>query len=374
MKNITLTGYVCQAYQKDALQQHLRTKGIAMRSVIPTRSSRAPSGLQTAALVGAAGLLASLLYVQVQKRQAERLHPPQGKFVDVDGVRLHYLEAGDGPAVVLLHGNGVLASDFELSGLIDQAAGTHRVIAFDRPGFGYSERPGNALWTPEEQAKLLYKALHQLGIERPILIGHSWGTLVALAMAIEFPKYIRAIALVSGYYYPSPRPDTALLSAPALPGIGQVLRHTIAPVLGRMLWKRIVARMFAPEPVPERFGLLPKWLALRPSQIGASAAETAMMIPAAKRLSARYAELTMPVAIVAGDEDQVVDPVHNARRLHEDIAHSELLIEPGVGHMAHYAAPRQILDAVARLEASLTPGGANLRHGATMHQPPNSVH
>lgn len=345
-----------------------------MRSVIPTRSPRAPSGLQTAALVGAAGLLASLLYVQAQKRQAERLHPPQGKFVDVDGVRLHYVDAGNGPALVLLHGNGVYASDFELSGLIEQAAGARRVIAFDRPGFGYSERPDDKLWTPEEQAKLLYKALHQLGIERPILVGHSWGTLVALAMAIEFPKYVRAIALVSGYYYPSARPDVALLSAPALPGIGQVLRHTVAPVLGRMLWKRIIARMFAPEPVPERFGLLPKWMALRPGQIGASASETAMMIPAARRLSARYAELTMPVAIIAGNEDQVVDPVHNARRLHEDIPHSELIIEPGVGHMAHYAAPGRIMAAVAQLEASLTPGGANLRHGATMHQPPNSVH
>jgi pimeloyl-ACP methyl ester carboxylesterase len=354
--------------------ENYRVKGMAMHSQIPTRSARTPSGLQTAALVGAAGLIASLLYVHAQQRQVERLHPPQGKFVDVDGLRLHYVEQGEGPALVLLHGNGVYATDFALSGLQESAAIPYRVIAFDRPGFGYSDRPDNKQWTPEEQAKLLYKALHQIGVERPILVGHSWGTLVALAMAIEFPKYIRAITLVSGYYYPSARSDVALLSAPALPGIGQVLRHTIAPVLGRMLWSRVIKRMFAPEPVPERFGDMPKWMALRPSQIGASAAETAMMVPAAKRLSARYAELTMPVAIIAGAEDQVVDPVHNARRLHEDIAHSELIIEPGVGHMAHYAAPARIMEAVARLEASLTPGGANLRHGATMHQPPDTLH
>ncbi|UUZ48294.1 alpha/beta hydrolase [Massilia sp. B-10] len=146
------------------------------------------------------------------------------------------------------------------------------MIAFDRPGFGYSERPGKQQWTPEQQAKLFYKALHQIGVERPILVGHSRGTLVALAMAIEFPKYIRAITLVSGYYYPNGRPDAALQSAPALPGIGHLLRHTIVPVLGSMLWPRFVRRMFAPEPVPERFGQLPKWMALRPSQIKAGCA------------------------------------------------------------------------------------------------------
>ncbi|SHG65438.1 alpha/beta fold hydrolase [Massilia sp. CF038] len=344
-----------------------------MHNVIPTRSSRTPSRLQTAALLGAAGLLASLVYVQTQKRQVERDHPPQGKFVDVDGVRLHYVEQGEGPALVLLHGNGVFASDFELSGLLEQAARPYRVIAFDRPGFGYSERPDNNHWTPEAQAQLLYKALHQIGVERPILVGHSWGTLVALAMAIEYPKYIRAITLVSGYYYPSARPDV-LMATPAVPGLGHLLRNTLAPVLGRLLWGSIIKRMFAPSPVPERFQQMPKWMALRPSQIGASASETGMMIPAAARLSARYAELTMPVAIIAGDADQIVDPDHNARRLHEDIAHSELIVEPGVGHMAHYAAPERIMDAVARLEASLTPGGANLRHQASMHQAPPSLH
>lgn len=337
-----------------------------MHSLIPTRSPRTPGGLQTAALLGAAGLIASLLYVQTQKRQAERLHPPHGTFIDVDGVRLHYVEQGEGPALVLLHGNGVYAADFELSGLFEQAAKPYRVIAFDRPGFGYSERPGTRQWTPEQQAKLFYKALHQIGVERPILVGHSWGTLVALAMAIEFPKYIRAITLVSGYYYPNGRPDAALPSAPALPGIGHLLRHTIVPVLGSMLWTRFVRRMFAPAPVPERFGQLPKWIALRPSQINAGALEAAMLVPAARRLSARYAELTMPVAIIAGSEDQVVDPVHNARRLHDDIPHSELILEPGVGHMAHYAAPEHIVDAVARLEASLA-------NGAGMHQPPGAL-
>lgn len=338
-----------------------------MRSVIPTRSSRAPSGLQTAALLGVAGLAASLIYVQAKKRDVERDHPPQGKFVEVDGVRLHYLEQGEGPALVLLHGNGVFSTDFNLSGLLGSASKPYRVIAFDRPGFGYSDRPSGSSWTPEEQARLLYKALHQIGVERPIVIGHSWGTLVALAMALDYPKYIRAITLVSGYYYPSARPDVPLLAAPALPGIGHLLRNTIAPIIGRMMWRGLVKRMFQPEPVPARFEELPKWMALRPGQLGASASETAMMIPSAERLSRRYRELTMPVAIVAGAGDRIVDLEHNALRLHRDIQHSDLIVEEGVGHMAHYADPRRIMEAVARIEASLTPGGANLRHSATVH-------
>lgn len=338
-----------------------------MRSVIPTRSSRAPTGLQTAALLGVAGLAASILYVQAKQRAVERDYPPQGKFVEVDGVRLHYVERGQGPALVLLHGNGLWSTDFTLSGLLDGAARPYRVIAFDRPGFGYSERPDTARWTPEEQARLFYNALHQMGIERPIIVGHSWGTLVALAMALNFPRYVRALTLVSGFYYPTPRLDAALLSTPALPGIGVLLRHAIMPLIGRMLWPRIVKRMFAPQPVPERFAQMPKWMALRPSQIGASATEHGMMVPAAQRLAARYRELTLPVAIIAGGGDQIVNVDQNAERLHREVQHSDLMLECNAGHMPHYADPAHMMEAIERLEASLTPGGANLRHAATMH-------
>ncbi|MES2320281.1 MAG: alpha/beta hydrolase [Pseudomonadota bacterium] len=342
-----------------------------MHSVIPTHSSRAPTGLQTAGLVAAA-LAASLLYVQARQRRAESQNPPQGKFVDVDGVRLHYRDLGEGQPLVLLHGNGLFATDFELSGLIDNATKHHRVIAFDRPGFGYSERPGHTSWTPEAQARLLYKALHQIGVERPIVLGHSWGTLVALAMALDFPRYVRGVTLVSGYYYPSLRPDVPLMAAPAIPGLGHLLRYTLAPLLGRMMWPLLVRRMFAPAPVPERFGQLPKWMSLRPSQLGASAAETAMMIPAARRLSQRYGELTMPLAVIAGNGDRIVDSEHNALRLHQEIEHSELIVETGAGHMPHYADPARVLDAVARIEAALVPGApstrpATMAHSTTLH-------
>ena len=97
-------------------------------------------------------------------RKAEREHPPTGRFVTVDGVRLHYLEKGEGPPVVLLHGNVVTAEDFQTSGVLDLLATQHRVIAFDRPGFGYSDRPHGSAWSAGAQADLLSGALVVLGI------------------------------------------------------------------------------------------------------------------------------------------------------------------------------------------------------------------
>ena len=340
-----------------------------MRSVIPTRTSHLPSPWQTAALIGAAGLAASLAYVLTKKNSAEHDNPPQGKFIDVDGVRLHYLERGEGPALVLLHGNGLFANDFDLSGLLECASQPYRVIAFDRPGFGYSERPGELSWTPEAQARLLYKALHQLGIERPIIVGHSWGTLVTLALALDYPRYVRAIGLVSGYYYPGNRLDAAIAAAPAVPVLGHLLRYTVAPLIGRLIWPRLVKKMFGPAEVPERFCELPVWMTLRPSQLGAAADESALMVPAAGRLSKRYRELTLPVAVIAGSGDRIVNTDDHARRFHDEVQHSELIVEQDVGHMAHYARPETIMDAVTRLEAGLRPGAASPAYaaGVTWH-------
>ncbi len=318
---------------------------------LPTRR---PSNWRTPVLLAAAGLAASFLYVQAKKKSVEQDNPPAGKFIEVDGVRLHYLERGDGPALVLLHGNGLSANDFELSGLLDQAAKTHHVIAFDRPGFGYSERPSDTSWTPEAQARLIYQALHALRIERPIVVGHSWGTLVAMAMALDFPKYVRGVALVSGYYFPSGRIDARLAAVPALPVLGHFLRYTVGPLAGRMLWPAVVKRLFGPASAPARFDRLPVWMALRPAQLGAHAAESGLMIPAAARLSQRYAELTMPIAVIAGSDDLFVSAEQNAVRLHKEISHSELVLEPGMGHMPHYADPARIMEAVRKLQAGAT--------------------
>jgi pimeloyl-ACP methyl ester carboxylesterase len=302
-------------------------------------------GWQIGAAAAGLGLAASFFYVRAKTKQAEAENPPQGRFVTADGVRLHYIERGEGPVLVLLHGNGVYADDFDHSGLLDRAAQQYRVIAFDRPGFGYSERPRSKVWTPQAQARLLRHALQELGVDSAIVLGHSWGTLVALSMALDAPDFVRGLVLLSGYYYPSLRADV-LTSGPAVPVIGDLMRYTVSPIVGRMLWRPIAKRAFAPMEVDPRFRALPVWMMLRPSQLRASAAETAMMVPSAMALSKRYPELKVPVVIVSGTQDLVADFGHNSERLSERIPESELQLQPGVGHMTHYANPEQVMAAV----------------------------
>ena len=112
------------------------------------------------AIAGTAAILAGTAVVNRHfARKAQRDNPPQGGFIDVDGVRLHYVERGSGRPLVLFHGNGSMIQDFQSSGLIDLAAEKYRVIVFDRPGFGHSLRPRNVVWSPEAQADLFRKAL-----------------------------------------------------------------------------------------------------------------------------------------------------------------------------------------------------------------------
>lgn len=308
-------------------------------------------GWQAGALCVGLGLAASYFYVRAKTRQAEADNPPQGRFVDVDGVRLHYVERGSGPVLVLLHGNGVLANDFEHSGLLDKAAEHYRVIAFDRPGFGYSERPRTTVWTPQAQARLLHHALQELGVDSAIVLGHSWGTLVALSMALDLPGFVRGLVLLSGYYYPSLRADAPLLSGPTIPVLGDLMRYTVSPLLARMLWRPLTKAVFSPQPVDARFHRTPAWMMLRPKQLRASAAESVLMIPAAASLARRYPELRMPAVVIAGTRDKVVDFGQNSERLSERLPHSELQLQPGVGHMTHYAHPEQVLAAVESIAA-----------------------
>jgi pimeloyl-ACP methyl ester carboxylesterase len=310
-------------------------------------SKHAGRALGATLLASAAVLGATACAVWWMARRAERANPPIGRFIDVDGVRLHYVERGEGVPVVLLHGNGSMIQDFATSGVLDRAAERYRVIAFDRPGYGYSVRPRGRLWTPQAQAELLYKALGKLGVDRAIVVGHSWGTLVAVALASRHPESVRSLVLLSGYYFPTPRADVALLSPPALPLIGDVMRYTISPVLGWLMLPLLFRRFFGPAPVPPSFRAgFPVSMALRPSQIRASAAESALLIPAVVTLRRHYRELTMPVVIVAGADDHHIDTGRQSAPLHHSLPGSTLRLVPGVGHMVHQNAPDVVMEAI----------------------------
>lgn len=274
---------------------------------------------------------------------AEAARSPGGEFITVNGTRLHYLEMGSGAPVVLLHGNGSMITDFVSSGVVECTAIGRRVIAFDRPGFGYSERPSDRRWTPAEQANLFLEAFAQLGVDRPIVVGHSWGTLVALALALEGPEKVAGLVLLSGYYYPTPRSDTL-----AMVQVAAMLNTPLAPFIRGMMAASAIRRVFAPLAVPERFyRAYSIALALRPSQIRAVWEEAAMLKDVAGGLSRRYAELSVPVRIIAGADDRVVETEKQSARLHRQLAASTFRCVPGSGHMVHHAAPHEVLAAIA---------------------------
>ncbi|TIX46519.1 MAG: alpha/beta hydrolase [Mesorhizobium sp.] len=201
------------------------------------------------ALLGA-GLAGLALYNSARARRALFSHG-SGRFIGVTGVRLHVLEQGSGMPLILLHGNGSSAEDFRTSGMFDEAAGKYRVLAFDRPGFGRSTRPRGKWWTAAAQADLIHAAVAQLGIERYLVLGHSWGASVALQLARRHPASVAGIVLVSGYYYPPPRLGLALAVLPALPVAGGVFRHTLLPLLVRLTWPLAMGKIFRPHPLTQ---------------------------------------------------------------------------------------------------------------------------
>src|SRR4051812_591690 len=326
--------------------QHRERRPVRDSSRSDKRAWLVPTLLGSAAALGAAAL-----YTAKQTREAERKHPPIGRFLQMDGVRLHYIERGTGEPLVLIHGNGTLIQDFTVNGLVDRLSERYRVIVFDRPGYGYSTRP-RGLWTPRAHATLFEHALAQLGVERAIVLGHSWGTMVAVSLALQAPTLVRSLVLLSGYYFPTARLDTVLSSPNAIPGVGDALRHTVSPPLARLMLPAGIRAMFAPAPVPEHFDrLFPKELMVRPIQLRASAEDAALMPPSAMELQEHYRDLKLPVVILTGGDDQIADVDRQSKRLHEEIPQSELTVLPGLGHMVHHLAPDQVIKAIDRAAA-----------------------
>jgi pimeloyl-ACP methyl ester carboxylesterase len=279
---------------------------------------------------------------------AERRNPPLGRFIECDGVRLHFLELGDptGPCVVLFHGNGAMIQDFLICGLAEHLARRNRVLCFDRPGFGYSQRPRSRIWTPKVQADLFAKALEEIGVRDPVIVGHSWGTLVAVALGLRSDYPVRGLVLASGYYFPTWRFDFWLLSGPAIPVFGDFLRYTVAPIISVAILPAMVRKIFAPRPTPRAFQTeFPKSLTLRPKQLRAAAEESAFLVPAATQLQSQYGEIKCPVRLFHGDQDRFIER-EQSQHLHRAIPRSVLQLVQNAGHMVHYADAPAIADAV----------------------------
>lgn len=185
-------------------------------------------------------------------------------------------------------------------------------------------------------------------MERAIICGHSWGTLVALRMASAAPERVAGLVLMSGYYYPTPRADAVALGLPSLPLLGDLLRYTLSPLLGWLSTPLFFKLLFAPRTVTPRFArAFPVAIALRPSQIRASAAESALMPQEAATLGRARSRHGAPVLVVAGTKDRLVSYRHQSERLAREVPNATLVGIEGAGHMVHHSEPARVSDAIA---------------------------
>lgn len=309
------------------------------------------------------GAITSLLTFLISQRAATRVtgveaaYPPQGQFVEVGGVRLHIIIEGTGPDLVLIHGAGGNAQDFTHD-LVPRLADRFRVFAVDRPGLGHSDRarPGlNAAFTrdaetPLEQARLLAAATRQLGAERPIVLGHSYGASVAMAWALEEPA--SGVVILSGASMPWPGP-----LRPYYRVFGSVLGSAIgAPLVTAFVGENRVRDaldgVFAPASVdPDYFEEAAVPLAIRTDTFRANARQVKSLRPNLVEMSARYSGIDLPIEILHGTEDTTVRPEIHAEPLAAALPNATLTLLEGQGHAPHNVAPEPVIAAIDRVAA-----------------------
>lgn len=290
-------------------------------------------------------------WTHARARRAERDFPPEGRFVEVGGRRIHVVERGSGPPVVLVHGAYGGVQDWTATGIVDELARTHRVIAFDRPGHGWSERAAEGERTPIGQARVLRAACKELGVERPLVVGFSWGGALALAWAIAWPDEISGVAVVNGVAYAWPGPTNTSYVLAGLPVVGPLIAHALAAPLGAASADAAVERAFAPAPVPATFARSPIPLALRPAQFEAEAEDMRLLKPAVALQAPRYGDVRAPLEILAGRGDLVAHWDWHAQRLQRAVAGARLTVIEDAGHQVLYSHPLAVVETVRRLAA-----------------------
>jgi pimeloyl-ACP methyl ester carboxylesterase len=290
----------------------------------------------------------------------EAAHPASGRLVEVEGGKLHVLELGavaprDLP-IVLVHGASGNLQDLRLA-LGDRLAANRRVILVDRPGHGWSDRPGGvADASPARQAALIAQALARLGVERFVLLGHSLGGAVASALALAFPARVAGLVLLAPVTHPWEGGlawYNAILSRPV---IGPLFAHTVAVPLGIFLLDGGVASVFAPQAAPTDYVRCAAIrLLLRPAQFVANAQDLAALKAFVTAQAPRYGEIGAPTVILTGSADTTVSPHLHARAAAAAVPDARLIVLAGVGHMPHHADADAVAAAIGQLPHAQRP-------------------
>lgn len=271
--------------------------------------------------------------------KVEKALPPRGKFIDVGGDRIHYVEQGSGPPIVMVHGlSGQLLNFAYLD--MQKLARSHRVILIDRPGAGYSIRGENSSPTIFNQAATVAAFIDTLKLDKPMLVGHSLGGAIALAVGLNHPQSISRLGLIAPLTHPQSEPPEAFrgMMIPS-PLMRRVIAHTLATPLSIKKGPEVLEVVFGPEPVPKDFrtkggGLL----GLRPRIFYAASSDMLATAEDLPTMEARYATLRMPVDVLYGRQDQILNYQQHGEALKQKIPHATLKLVDG-GHMLPVTVP-----------------------------------
>lgn len=283
--------------------------------------------------------------------RAETAWPPEGRIIDMGGVRVHAVVMGEGPDLVLIHGASGNARDMTLR-LAPQLAERYRVIAFDRPGLGYSDRINQTGATIAQQADLLARAAAELGADRPIVMGQSYGGAVALAWAVHRPANIAALVAVSAPSIPWNTPlDTFYRVTSSRLGSAFAVPMITAFVPDSRIDQTLRA-IFAPQAVPDGYAVhVGPGLTLRRKTLRANATQRANLLEEVRALEPHYPRIAVPVELVHGSADTTVGLSIHSEKLVSRIPGATLDVLEGIGHMPHHVAQDAVIAAIDRAAA-----------------------
>jgi pimeloyl-ACP methyl ester carboxylesterase len=225
--------------------------------------------------------------------------------------------------------------------MVDDLAKDYRVIRIDRPGSGYSPALPGGSQRLADQADAVAALIDVLGLEEPVLVGHSLGGALALQLAILHPEKVGSLALIAPATQPVevvPEVFRGLLVP--LP-LARLVSRTIAVPLGLATRDAVLRQVFAPEPVPADFATAGGGaLALRPSNIEAATADLQLAQKDAGAMVGRLGDVGLPVALLYGRDDNILDYRLHGEKTASTIPGARLTLVEG-GHMLPFTQPLQ---------------------------------
>ena len=266
----------------------------------------------------------------------------QGRYVTVNGLKVFAITLGRGRDVVLLHGNP--ASAYSWRKVMGPLAGRYRVHAIDLPGFGFSDKPGDAPYDTPWLAAAVLGYLDAERIPRAVLVGNSMGGAVATEAAMARPERVAALVLLGAAGLPEAEVDGRPLSYRVLawPVVGPVLREL--PARGRI---RSGLRKAVYDPSIITDADVDAYYAPLRTSGGTNAflARLDQKTPAERAVRVRT--IRAPTLVITGDTDRLVPPA-TARRYHELIAGSELVVLEQTGHIPQEERPERVVAEITR--------------------------